>query len=134
MKDNGDVYLVSPLPGLARRIGINTRAASSADSRGATKAHIARAALKASPIRCVMCSRPWRPTQVFASGTTRGRRCQRKQSVDAVPKRRFVPVVRPRYRNYRLGAAYLAGLAVGYWQSRPTSPNNGNRTAGLLPR
>ena len=33
VKDNGDVYLVPAFAGLARRIGINTRAASSADSR-----------------------------------------------------------------------------------------------------
>ena len=53
---------------LARRIGINTRAASSADSRAVPPRRTLPAQRwKASPIRCVMCSRPWRPTQVFAS-------------------------------------------------------------------
>ena len=41
-----------------------------------------------------------------------------------------VPVVRPAVtETTALGAAYLAGLAVGFWESPTSSPGNGGRSA-----
>ena len=41
-----------------------------------------------------------------------------------------VPVVRPKVtETTALGAAYLAGLAVGFWRTRPRSPRCGRATA-----
>ena len=40
-----------------------------------------------------------------------------------------VPVVRPKiYETTALGAAYLAGLAVGFWRSRASWRRSGNST------
>ena len=136
VKDNGDVYLVPAFAGLGAPHWDQHARHLCGLTRGATKAHIARAALGTSPIRCVMCSRPWRPTRVCASrncvdgGASANNLLMQFQS-DLLN----VPVVRPRVtETTALGAAYLAGLAVGYWQSKTDIAQQWQQDRRFAPR
>ena len=107
--------------GLGARTGIRTRAARSSGCRAArTRAHIARAALEAIAFQSADLLR--------RCSTTRASRCSELRVDGGAAANDFlmqfqadllgVAVVRPQTtETTALGAAYLAGLAVGFWKS-----------------
>ena len=109
-------------PGSAHRTGTSTRAArSSGITRGTTAAHIARAALESHRLSgrricSTRCRRmPACRWPSFASTAARRATIFMMQfQADLIG----APVVRPQItETTALGAAYLAGLAVGFWKS-----------------
>ena len=106
-------------PDSARRTG-TARGAIVGLTRGTTAAHSPAPRSKASPIRAPTCSAPWRRTAV---GRLRGLRVDGGATVNNALMQfqadlLRVPVVRPRTtETTALGAAYLAGLAVGFWKN-----------------
>ncbi|MCS6947825.1 MAG: FGGY-family carbohydrate kinase, partial [Steroidobacteraceae bacterium] len=89
-------------------------------TRGTTRAHIARAALESSALKSADvveamqkdAGAPLRELRVDGGAARNDLLMQFQADILGVP------VVRPRMtETTALGAAYLAGLAVGYWQS-----------------
>lgn len=120
--DNGGVYLVPAFAGLgAPHWDAYARGSISGLTRGATAAHIARAALE---------SIAFQTADVLAAMRADANIKIRSLRVDGGAARNDllmqfqadllgVPVVRPKsFESTALGAGYLAGLAVGYWKSR----------------
>ncbi|MCC7337219.1 MAG: glycerol kinase GlpK [Pirellulaceae bacterium] len=120
--DNGGVYLVPAFAGLgAPHWDAYARGSISGLTRGATAAHIARAALE---------SIAFQTADVLAAMRADANIKIRSLRVDGGAARNDllmqfqadvlgVPVVRPKtFEATALGAGYLAGLAVGYWKSR----------------
>ena len=122
VKDNGDVYLVPAFAGLgAPHWDQHARGVLCGLTRGATKAHIARAALEgiAYQVRDVLAAMEAdgdvRLKELRVDGGASANNLLMQFQSDLLN----VPVVRPRVtETTALGAAYLAGLAVGYWQSK----------------
>ena len=122
VKDNGDVYLVPAFAGLgAPHWDQHARGVLCGLTRGATKAHIARAALEgiAYQVRDVLAAMEadagLRLKELRVDGGASANNLLMQFQSDLLN----VPVVRPRVtETTALGAAYLAGLAVGYWQSK----------------
>ena len=122
VKDNGDVYLVPAFAGLgAPHWDQHARGVLCGLTRGATKAHIARAALEgiAYQVRDVLAAMEadagLRLKELRVDGGASANNLLMQFQSDLLN----VPVVRPRItETTALGAAYLAGLAVGYWQSK----------------
>jgi glycerol kinase len=121
--DNGGVYFVPAFTGLgAPHWDAAARGAIVGLTRGSTAAHIARAALESIAYQTA--------DLISAMAADAGRRL-RELRVDGGASvneglMQFqsdllrTPVVRPRTaETTALGAAYLAGLAVGYWHNRP---------------
>jgi glycerol kinase len=90
-------------------------------SRGATRAHLARAALESIAYQCAEllaamqqdAAQPLLELRVDGGATANDLLMQFQADLLGVP------VIRPRVtETTALGAAYLAGLAVGYWSSR----------------
>ncbi|MBV2235260.1 MAG: glycerol kinase GlpK [Sterolibacterium sp.] len=119
--DNGGVYMVPAFTGLgAPHWQPHARASLFGMSRGTTRAHIARAALEAIA---------YQSADVLAAMQQDAGIQLHELRVDGGAARNDllmqfqadlldVAVVRPRItETTALGAAYLAGLAVGYWQS-----------------
>ncbi|HEY0201688.1 MAG TPA: glycerol kinase GlpK [Burkholderiaceae bacterium] len=117
--DSGDVYLVPAFAGLgAPDWDGHARAILLGMTRGTTHAHVARAALEAIALQVA---------DVFAAMERDARLPLRELRVDGGASANDllmqmqadflgVPVVRPRMtETTALGAAYLAGLAVGFW-------------------
>lgn len=120
--DNGGVYLVPAFAGLgAPHWDAYARGSISGLTRGATAAHIARAALE---------SIAFQTADVLAAMRADANIKIRSLRVDGGAARNDllmqfqadllgVPVVRPKsFESTALGAGYLAGLAVGYWKSQ----------------
>ncbi len=120
--DNGGVYLVPAFAGLgAPHWDAYARGSISGLTRGATAAHLARAALE---------SIAFQTADVLAAMRADANIKIRSLRVDGGAARNDllmqfqadvlgVPVVRPKtFEATALGAGYLAGLAVGYWKSR----------------
>ncbi len=120
--DNGGVYLVPAFAGLgAPHWDPYARGSISGLSRGATAAHLARAALE---------SIAFQTADVLSAMRADANIKIRSLRVDGGAARNDllmqfqadllgVPVVRPKtFESTALGAAYLAGLAVGFWSSR----------------
>ncbi len=120
--DNGGVYLVPAFSGLgAPHWDPSARGALVGLTRGTTAAHLARAALE---------SIAFQSADLLAAMQADSGQRLRELRVDGGatvnnPLLQFqsdllrVPVVRPRItETTALGAAYLAGLAVGFWQDR----------------
>ena len=120
--DNGGVYLVPAFAGLgAPHWDANARGAIVGLTRGSTAAHLARAALE---------SIAYQSADLLAAMEADAKLKLRELRVDGgatvnAPLMQFqsdvlrVPVVRPRTtETTALGAAYLAGLAVGYWKNQ----------------
>ena len=109
------------LPGSARRTGISTRAARlSGITRGTTPPHFARAALESiayqvADILDVMQEDSGIQIQELrVDGGASANNLLMQFQADLLR----VPVVRPQVtETTALGAAYLAGLAVGYWKN-----------------
>ena len=120
--DNGGVYLVPAFAGLgAPHWDAGARGVITGLTRGSTAGHLARAALES--IACQSadllgameadCGRKLRELRVDGGATINNALMQFQSDLLRVP------VVRPRTtETTALGAAYLAGLAVGFWQSR----------------
>jgi glycerol kinase len=120
--DNGGIYLVPAFAGLgAPHWDPYARGALLGLTRGATAAHIARAALEAIAYQSADLLDAMHADAATAltelrvdGGASRNDLLMQFQS-DLIR----VPVVRPRItETTALGAAYLAGLAVGFWKSR----------------
>ena len=120
MPDNGGVYLVPAFAGLgAPHWDAYARGAMFGLTRGATSAHIARAALEAIAFQNVDVLAAMQKdagitlTELRVDGGATANNLLMQIQADILG----VPVVRPRVlETTALGAGYLAGLAVGYWQ------------------
>ncbi len=119
--DNGGVYLVPAFTGLgAPHWDPYARGAIFGLTRGATASHIARAALEsiafqsADVLAAMEKDAGITLTELRVDGGATGNDLLMQFQADLLG----VPVVRPKVRETTaLGAAYLAGLAVGYWKS-----------------
>ncbi|MEO8753485.1 MAG: glycerol kinase GlpK [Casimicrobiaceae bacterium] len=119
--DNGGVYLVPAFAGLgAPHWDAYARGAMFGLTRGATRGHIARAALEAIAFQSAdLLSAMERDaglklSELRADGGAAANNLLLQFQADLLG----VPVVRPHVlETTALGAAYLAGLAVGYWTS-----------------
>jgi glycerol kinase len=120
--DNGGVYLVPAFAGLgAPHWDPYARGALFGITRGTTAGHLARATLESiafqtADLLAAMeadAGTPLRELRVDGGATANNLLMQFQADLLGVP------VVRPRVtETTALGAAYLAGLAVGYWQDR----------------
>ena len=120
--DNGGVYLVPAFAGLgAPHWDPAARGTIVGLTRGTTAAHLARAALESiayqsADLLAAMradCGRPLRELRVDGGATVNDALMQFQADLLRVP------VIRPRTtETTALGAAYLAGLATGFWKSR----------------
>jgi len=120
--DNGGVYLVPAFAGLgAPHWDAAARGVITGLTRGSTAGHLARAALESIAYQSADllgameadCGRRLRELRV--DGGAVGNNALMQFQADLLR----VPVVRPRTtETTALGAAYLAGLAVGFWKNR----------------
>jgi glycerol kinase len=120
--DNGGVYLVPAFAGLgAPHWDAGARGVITGLTRGSTAAHLARAALESiayqsADLLAAMeadCGRKLRELRVDGGATVNNALMQFQADLLRVP------VIRPRTtETTALGAAYLAGLAVGFWRDR----------------
>jgi len=118
--DNGGVYLVPAFAGLgAPHWDAYARGAIFGLTRGATDAHLARAALEsiayqsAELVRAMEADAGLTLSELRVDGGATANNLLMQFQADILG----VPVVRPRVaETTALGAAYLAGLAVGYWR------------------
>ncbi len=122
VSDNGGVYLVPAFAGLgAPHWDANARGVIVGLTRGSNAGHLARAALEsiayqsADLLRAMEadCKRKLRELRVDGGAVVNNALMQFQADLLRVP------VVRPRTtETTALGAAYLAGLAVGFWKNR----------------
>jgi glycerol kinase len=120
--DNGGVYLVPAFAGLgAPHWDPYARGILAGLTRGTTAAHIARAALEgiayqvADVLAAMEADSGLRLAELRADGGAAANDLLMQFQADLLR----VPVVRPTVlETTALGAAYLAGLAVGFWKSR----------------
>ena len=118
--DNGGVYLVPAFAGLgAPHWDAYARGAIFGLTRGATSAHIARAALEAIAFQsadvlvAMQKDAGIKLAELRVDGGATANNLLMQFQADLLG----VPVVRPKVlETTALGAGYLAGLAVGYWQ------------------
>jgi glycerol kinase len=120
--DNGGVYLVPAFAGLgAPHWDQYARGVLIGLTRGSTRAHIARAALEgiafqvADVLRSMESDAKIRLKELRVDGGACANNLLMQFQADLLG----VPVVRPKVsETTALGAAYLAGLAVGYWKDK----------------
>ena len=118
--DNGGVYLVPAFAGLgAPHWDAYARGAMFGLTRGSTSAHVARAALEsiayqsAEVLRAMQADAGLTLAELRVDGGATANDLLMQFQADLLG----VPVVRPKVQETTaLGAAYLAGLAVGYWK------------------
>ncbi len=120
--DNGGVYLVPAFAGLgAPHWDAAARGLVTGLTRGSTAGHLARAALESIAYQSADllgamqadCEKKLRELRVDGGATVNAGLLQFQSDLLRVP------VVRPRTtETTALGAAYLAGLAVGFWKNR----------------
>jgi glycerol kinase len=119
--DNGGVYLVPAFAGLgAPHWDAYARGAMFGLTRGSTSAHIAHAALEsiayqsAEVLRAMEADAGLALAELRVDGGATSNNLLMQFQADLLG----VPVVRPKVQETTaLGAAYLAGLAVGYWKN-----------------
>jgi glycerol kinase len=119
--DNGGVYIVPAFTGLASpHWDPYARGAVFGLTRGASAAHLARAALEAiayqtaDVLRAMESDSGVKLAELRVDGGATRNDLLMQFQADVLG----VPVLRPRvHETTALGAAYLAGLAVGYWKS-----------------
>ncbi|HPA17126.1 MAG TPA: glycerol kinase GlpK [Verrucomicrobiae bacterium] len=120
--DSGGVYLVPAFAGLgAPHWDQYARGTISGLTRGTTAAHIARAALEGIAFQVADVLDAMRNDSGIAMGELRvdGGACANDLLMQFQADILQVPVVRPKVtETTALGAAYLAGLAVGFWKDR----------------
>ena len=122
MADTGGVYLVPAFAGLgAPHWDQYARGTIVGLTRGSTKAHIARAALEGivlqvmDVLRAMEADAGIKLKELRVDGGASANDLLMQLQADMLN----VPVVRPRVaETTALGAAYLAGLAVGFWKSQ----------------
>ncbi len=122
VKDNGGVYLVPAFTGLgAPHWDAGARGAIVGLTRGSNAGHFARAALEsiayqsADLLRAMEADAGRKLRELRVDGGAVGNNALMQFQADLLR----VPVVRPRTtETTALGAAYLAGLAVGFWKNR----------------
>ena len=122
VKDNGGVYLVPAFAGLgAPHWDAAARGIITGLTRGSNAGHLARAALEsiayqsADLLHAMEADAGHRLRELRVDGGAVGNDALMQFQADVLR----VPVVRPRItETTALGAAYLAGLAVGFWKSR----------------
>ena len=120
--DTGGVYLVPAFAGLgAPHWDQYARGAIVGLTRGTSKAHLARAALEAIALQtkdvleAMEADSGIKLNQLRVDGGASANNLLMQMQADLLG----VPVVRPRVaETTALGAAYLAGLAVGFWKSQ----------------
>ncbi|MCC6196719.1 MAG: glycerol kinase GlpK [Burkholderiales bacterium] len=119
--DNGGVYVVPAFAGLgAPHWDPHARGAILGLTRGATRGHIARAALEAIAFQSadVLAAMERDAGITLSELRVDGGAAANNLLMQFQADLLGVPVVRPRVlETTALGAAYLAGLAVGYWAS-----------------
>jgi glycerol kinase len=119
--DNGDVYIVPAFSGLyAPYWQPGARGVIAGLTRFATSAHIARAALEATAyqVRDVVAAMEADSGIALASLKTDGGMVVNELLMQFQADMLNVPVIRPEVtETTALGAAYAAGLAVGYWRN-----------------
>jgi glycerol kinase len=120
--DNGGVYLVPAFAGLgAPHWDQYARGSISGLTRGSTAAHIARAALEgiAFQVADVLSAMEADSKIKLKELRVDGGACANNLLMQFQADLLGVPVVRPAIQETTaLGAAYLAGLAVGYWRNQ----------------
>ena len=126
--DNDGVYFVPAFTGLGSpHWDAHARGTIVGLTRGSTRAHIARAALESIAYQCADVldamqndsGQPLVELRVDGGATANNLLMQFQADVLGVP------VVRPRVtETTALGAAYLAGLAVGFWDSTEQLSSN----------
>ena len=120
--DNGGVFIVPAFTGLgAPHWDQYARGLIVGITRGTTKAHFARAALEgiayqvSEVLEAMQSDAGIQLSELRVDGGASANNLLMQFQADLLG----VPVVRPRVlETTALGAAYLAGLAIGYWQSR----------------
>jgi len=119
--DNGGVYLVPAFAGLGSpHWDPHARGSVSGLTRGSTSAHIARATLEAIAYQTADVLDAMHADSGIAMAELRvdGGAARNNLLMQFQADVLNVPVVRPRItETTALGAAYLAGLAVGYWKN-----------------
>jgi glycerol kinase len=119
--DNGGVYLVPAFAGLgAPHWDQYARGSMSGLTRGSTAAHIARAALEgiAFQVADVLSAMEADSKIKMKELRVDGGACANNLLMQFQADLLDVPVIRPKIQETTaLGAAYLAGLAVGYWRN-----------------
>ena len=120
--DNGGVYLVPAFAGLgAPHWDAYARGIVAGITRGTTSAHLARAALEAIAYQVTDVLKAMEADAGIKLKELRvdGGACMNNLLMQFQADLLGVPVVRPKVsETTALGAAYLAGLAVGYWKDR----------------
>ena len=121
MPDNGGVYLVPAFAGLgAPHWDAYARGTLAGITRGTTAGHIARAALESIAFQSADLLDAMRADAHYPVQELRvdGGACRSDLLMQFQADLLGVPVVRPAVtETTALGAAYLAGLAVGFWKS-----------------
>jgi glycerol kinase len=121
VEDNGDVYIVPAFSGLyAPYWKDDARGVIAGLTRYATRAHLARAALEATAyqVRDVVEAMQADSGIKLATLKTDGGMVANELLMQFQSDILDVPVVRPKVsETTALGAAYAAGLAVGYWRN-----------------
>ena len=119
--DTGGVYLVPAFAGLgAPHWDQYARGTMVGLTRGTTKAHVARAALEAIALQVMDVLKAMEKDAGISLKELRvdGGACSNDLLMQLQADLLNVPVVRPKVsETTALGAAYLAGLAVGYWKN-----------------
>ncbi len=120
--DTGGVYLVPAFAGLgAPHWDQYARGTMVGLTRGTTKAHIARAALEGIALQVMDVLKAMEKDAGISLKELRvdGGACANNLLMQLQADLLNVPVVRPKVaETTALGAAYLAGLAVGYWKNQ----------------
>ena len=124
VSDNGGVYLVPAFAGLgAPHWDPHARGIITGLTRGATKAHLARAALEGiayqvgDVLHAMSADAGFEVTELRVDGGAAINNLLLQFQADILN----VPITRPKVlETTALGAAYLAGLAVGYWSDIPS--------------
>ncbi len=136
--DNGGVYLVPAFAGLgAPHWDPYARGTMMGLTRGATRGHIARAALEAIAFQSadVLAAMEKDAGITLSELRVDGGAAANDLLMQFQADMLGVPVVRPKVlETTALGAAYLAGLAVGYWQSDADIGSNWRRDRQFDPR
>jgi glycerol kinase len=122
VRDNGGVYLVPAFAGLgAPHWDADARGLITGLTRGSNAGHLARAALEsiayqsADLLAAMNADAGLKLRELRVDGGAVGNNALMQFQCDLLR----VPVVRPRTREITaLGAAYLAGLATGFWKNR----------------
>ncbi|MBS7808675.1 glycerol kinase GlpK [Variovorax sp. PCZ-1] len=121
VEDTGDMYLVPAFAGLGTpHWDSYARGTMVGMTRGTTRAHIARAALEAIALQSADVFDAMRADSGIALKELRvdGGACANNLLMQMQADFLGVPVVRPKVtETTALGAAYLAGLATGYWKN-----------------